>query len=159
MVTMVAISLALELEAPCRGIGAFLLLVPTYVRTAVIVRRVRASGSSIQHWRHYIAFYLRSFVLFLFTYLATGVAFYAAFAPFAAYIGMTERGAIDFDPERLLVNLVLFLSGLFCGLASGGTVLVLIGLRYWPICQAVDRYLVQHGFGQSRGDALVRGSV
>lgn len=148
LVTIFAISLALERAVAPLGIFTFLLIAPANLRTARIVRRLRENELPVVHWRDYGTFFLRCCGLSIVTGIAVGSAFFATYWPFAAFIDTRGGGAIDFNPFRVLANLVLFLAGLFCGMTSGGIVLVLISVRWWPVREAVEAYLVQHDFGR-----------
>jgi hypothetical protein len=150
LVTIFAISLALERAVAPLGILAFFLVAPAYLRTARIVRRLRENDLPVDRWRDYGTFFLRCCGLSVVTGSAVGSAFFATYWPFAAFIDTRSGGAIDFDPFRVLANLVFFLAGLFCGMASGGLVLVLIAVHWWPVREVVEVYLVRHDFGREQ---------
>jgi hypothetical protein len=144
VVTIFAVSLGLELAAEPWGIVAFFLVAPAYMRTARILRRLRENDMPIHRRRDYLTFFSRCCGLSIVTGSAVGIGFYATYWPFAAF------AQIDDDPIQFIVNLVLVLAGVFCGMVSGGIVLVLVAVRWWSVREVVDVYLLRHDMGREQ---------
>jgi hypothetical protein len=155
MVTIVAFSLGLEQRAQGLGIVALLFIASAFLRTVIILNKLQFAGLKLIRTRDKMRFFVRSLGIFFVTYLAAATTSYAAF--WMGAFGVSDGGgggAIDIDPEALFFNILLIVGGCFFGLASGGSVLVLLGVRWWPVGNCIEVSLVEHDFGRAAGETV-----
>lgn len=140
LVTIIAVSLGLGLWQPALGIGVFVLCTPAYIRAGLILRRLRQAGVGLRFSADHLAFFLGSLGLFLASYLAAGVAFYAMC--WAGFIGGSVIsqviGGKGYDPIGYGLMAGVIIGGI-CGVAA----LIWIAMKWWPVSKRVKSILAQ----------------
>jgi hypothetical protein len=140
MVTIVAASLGLGLIQPLLGILFFILCAPAYIRSALLLRRLRKARIKLRFSEDYVAAFFGSIGILLASYMATSIAAFAmCWAGFFSAAALAQAGGATGQYESIGYGAVVGLSvGGLCGLG----VLIWTGRRWLPVEKAVASRLI-----------------